>query len=844
MLNSRIHKSLPYNNLLGSEQEKFQRLFLSCGLNRLPKYTSWIPYRTSPGPPKKPPPLYFKFVSTATLWDRGVYHYTNKQPNASHNSPCPRFIAHMATSPDEQHHSKIASNKSPGHPKNGRNLHGKLLSCTNSQSNTPAYMRGRKKPTAEVILPRCVLQKVPKQPLPSMASSDGEPDVTIDDGLAPITSNDAVINTSQNEEERNSTQLILAPEIAIFSKSSETESVYTQELLTSSVHSGKNMEWSKASFHEVNSIYKEKEDSDLSGKVSSCSSLYRSCSTPFSQLLSSSSSLSVNMASKSEAAIKNSSGRVTKQVEKSFRSESERHYSPGLHSSSSLGNPNLEKASSQSVRIDSQDLDFASSFDEMWHDRFLHHWPVLPPISPQRESSSMDEIEKRSQTSEFSNGTQEAFDELEIIAPHTGSSGSPQSGSFASFSSASATCKPIASHTIGFFNQEESLAEVRLALLDHSDCGEESNTVEDANTNEFMTFPEQGHGFPPAAGLPNVLYSPNAYINKGEDNLQKDHNLIGDEEMELKTQEELCHEIESYIKISNNKVSQRSSDMDDAHDVGGTIYDEDNKLDGGNVNHRSVESQRRPLGRKTIKLDHSIRQEMERQMLAEERRAQAVKMYSKLRSSRLTTIRTPQSMSISRFEDFDFLAKYCIFSQEKLAEYKRAFEAVDTDEDGYLDCLQVLMALKEIVPGNALSDAEEFYVYRILEIVDYYVTDGLTDLRLFAVMASLAQKIAALDSFMRSLIDHMDFKALELKMYKAKQLFLCNIDAESKSISVEQLLVELKAGGISREHEEAAQLELSHIKKLDILDFLTYLPLFVLIHNSVISNPLDDSRKI
>lgn len=34
---------------------------------------------------------------------------------------------------------------------------------------------------------------------------------------------------------------------------------------------------------------------------------------------------------------------------------------------------------------------------------------------------------------------------------------------------------------------------------------------------------------------------------------------------------------------------------------------------------------------------------------------------------------------------------------------------------------------------------------QILEIVDYYVTDGLTDLRLFAVMASLAQKIAALE---------------------------------------------------------------------------------------------------
>ncbi|KAM4678418.1 uncharacterized protein O3C94_010327 [Discoglossus pictus] len=235
---------------------------------------------------------------------------------------------------------------------------------------------------------------------------------------------------------------------------------------------------------------------------------------------------------------------------------------------------------------------------------------------------------------------------------------------------------------------------------------------------------------------------------------------------------------------------------------------------------------------------------MERQRIAEERRAQAIYVYSKLRNNRSIKVCGNQSMSISKFEDFDFLAKYCIFSQEKLAEYKRAFEAVDTDDDGYLDCLQVLIALKEIVKPGALTDAEELYVYRILEIVDYYVTDGLTDLRLFAVMASLAQKIAALDSFMRSLIDRLDFKALELKMYKAKQLFLCNIDSESKSISVEQLLVELKAGGISTEHEEAVRFKLSHIKELDILDFLTYLPLFVLIHNSVISNPLDDSRTI
>lgn len=97
----------------------------------------------------------------------------------------------------------------------------------------------------------------------------------------------------------------------------------------------------------------------------------------------------------------------------------------------------------------------------------------------------------------------------------------------------------------------------------------------------------------------------------------------------------------------------------------------------------------------------------------------------------------------------------------------------DGDGDGYISCLQVLLALKNIIPPELLSDEEEIYVYRvsvscihthihththvaavtvlmiklfqILEMVDFRVTDGLVDLRLFAVIASLAQKIATME---------------------------------------------------------------------------------------------------
>ncbi|XP_067855357.1 uncharacterized protein [Heptranchias perlo] len=244
------------------------------------------------------------------------------------------------------------------------------------------------------------------------------------------------------------------------------------------------------------------------------------------------------------------------------------------------------------------------------------------------------------------------------------------------------------------------------------------------------------------------------------------------------------------------------------------------------------------------KLNHGVLMEMERMRQAQERKAKALSTFEKLRATKPSGEQGSENKNASNFEDFRFLEKYCIFNREELALYKKRFEEVDNDNDGHLSCVEVVMGLKEIVPSGALTDSEEIYIYRILETVDYHVTDGLTDFRLFAVMASLAQKITALDGFTRSLIGNMDFKALELRIYRAKQLFLCNMDPESNTISVQQFLVELKAGGISRVHEEEVRKELRHTKALDLLDFLTYLPLFVLIHNSVVSNPLDDSRAL
>ncbi|CAL8385904.1 unnamed protein product [Boreogadus saida] len=63
-------------------------------------------------------------------------------------------------------------------------------------------------------------------------------------------------------------------------------------------------------------------------------------------------------------------------------------------------------------------------------------------------------------------------------------------------------------------------------------------------------------------------------------------------------------------------------------------------------------------------------------------------------------------------------------------------------------------------------------------------------------------------------------------------------------VGAEQLLVELRAGGVPRRQEAAVEAELRRLRSLDLLDFLAHLPLFILIHRSIVANPLDESSKL
>ncbi|RUS85989.1 hypothetical protein EGW08_006259, partial [Elysia chlorotica] len=164
---------------------------------------------------------------------------------------------------------------------------------------------------------------------------------------------------------------------------------------------------------------------------------------------------------------------------------------------------------------------------------------------------------------------------------------------------------------------------------------------------------------------------------------------------------------------------------------------------------------------------------------------------------------------------------------------------VDDTNRGWLNAEDTAIALRGV--NNRLTGEEEEYLYRIIELTGYSVSEG-TDLKLFSVLAALSHRISALDSWMKLMISEMDFKTLEMKTFLCKNLWDICVEPGCKRISLDQLIVELRSGGVTRHHENQVKDKLGHLSSMDLLDFLTYSPLFVMIHQAVVDNPLTTDR--
>ena len=94
------------------------------------------------------------------------------------------------------------------------------------------------------------------------------------------------------------------------------------------------------------------------------------------------------------------------------------------------------------------------------------------------------------------------------------------------------------------------------------------------------------------------------------------------------------------------------------------------------------------------------------------------------------------------------------------------------------------------------------------------------------------------------MLPQFDLSTIENKVFKVKNLWNFLVDRTTKSIIISELMVEFEAGGVTKEHIEFAKQKFSFKYSFDILDYLTYIPLFVFIHDRIIKNPLEKKRDI
>lgn len=226
----------------------------------------------------------------------------------------------------------------------------------------------------------------------------------------------------------------------------------------------------------------------------------------------------------------------------------------------------------------------------------------------------------------------------------------------------------------------------------------------------------------------------------------------------------------------------------------------------------------------------------------EEKTRPKTAFYQRRRKNKEATALQCTLKDLKSIDPLDYLAKYCIIRPEKLPHYERVFTNVDREEKDDIDLYQLDYALKA-VNNDLISENEISYVHQILELSQRY----RINFRLFTVIAALSEKIVALDDLVKNLINTMDLAALETKLKKCKELFYLLDDMDGHRggvVTINSLSIELTAGGLTQEHVDYVCNHLNHESRglVEFIDYLTYVPLFVEIHDSICFNPLDVSR--
>jgi hypothetical protein len=166
-----------------------------------------------------------------------------------------------------------------------------------------------------------------------------------------------------------------------------------------------------------------------------------------------------------------------------------------------------------------------------------------------------------------------------------------------------------------------------------------------------------------------------------------------------------------------------------------------------------------------------------------------------------------------------------------------------------------LVACLKLVASNNISENQIQFALMALDLVQETSHGGPEgepgpsegrlpyDFRLFRTIASLSERIVALDSVVSlESLDFSDGKALHLKVVRARQLFHLSEGAQSTgTMSFEELESICLAGNVDMAFADNlvdAVTERGSFEQIEFLDFLSYLPLFIEAHEAIKANPM------
>ena len=119
----------------------------------------------------------------------------------------------------------------------------------------------------------------------------------------------------------------------------------------------------------------------------------------------------------------------------------------------------------------------------------------------------------------------------------------------------------------------------------------------------------------------------------------------------------------------------------------------------------------------------------------------------------------------------------------------------------YLCLLQAAKEALHAVPSvKEIDEKQKNYIFKLLDLDE----NTQMTFRMFAVMTALAERVTAMDSQCKHLLAIANLTDIERKMDLYKKIFYCSasIDASPNCIKVEDLRIDLMAGGLTWKQQD------------------------------------------